>query len=48
MFEGNLVDWWSDTEHEEFAKRAQCFVEQYGNFTVTQLAKMLERMMGVR
>ena len=45
---GHLVDWWSDKEDEEFRQRAQCFIHQYGNFTVTQLAKMLEKLLGFR
>ena len=43
-----MLDWWSNIEDKEFQKRSQCFVEQYGNFTVTQLEKMLERMLGFR
>ena len=45
---GNVEDWWTDNEDIEFRKRSQCFVNQYGNFTVTQLAKMLERLLGFR
>ena len=45
---GNLADWWSNKEDKEFKNRAQCFVDQYGSFTVMQLAKMLERMLGFR
>ena len=49
LFEiGNLADWWSNKEDKEFRDRAQCFVDQYGSFTVMQLAKMLERMLGFR
>ena len=43
-----MKDWWTDNEDKEFRKRSQCFVNQYGNFTVTQLAKMLERLLGFR
>ena len=45
---GNVKDWWTDNEDIEFRKRSQCFVNQYGNFTVTQLAEMLERLLGFR
>jgi endothelin-converting enzyme len=31
---GNLTDWWSDETVDAFQKRAQCFVDQYANFTV--------------
>jgi endothelin-converting enzyme len=31
---GNYTNWWDDKTIEAFEKRAQCFVEQYGNFTV--------------
>ncbi|KAJ3365206.1 hypothetical protein GGF31_008614, partial [Allomyces arbusculus] len=32
--EGRLVDWWSEHTAAEFDKRAQCFVEHYGNFSI--------------
>ncbi|KAF9183886.1 hypothetical protein BGZ51_000793 [Haplosporangium sp. Z 767] len=31
---GSLSDWWSNSTLEEFKSRSQCFVNQYGNFTV--------------
>lgn len=31
---GNLTEWWTEATIEAFQKRADCFVEQYGNFTV--------------
>lgn len=31
---GNLTDWWPQTTVDEFEKRAQCFVEQYSEFTI--------------
>ncbi|KAF9578219.1 hypothetical protein BGW38_006098, partial [Lunasporangiospora selenospora] len=31
---GRLSDWWSNSTLEEFRGRSQCFVDQYGNFTV--------------
>ncbi|KAK1138461.1 hypothetical protein N8T08_002496 [Aspergillus melleus] len=31
---GNYTDWWDDKTVEGFEKRAQCFVDQYSNFTV--------------
>ncbi len=34
---GNLIDWWSDTTDKAFRERAQCFINQYGNFTATQV-----------
>lgn len=31
---GNLADWWEKKETaDEFIERAQCIIEQYGNFT---------------
>jgi endothelin-converting enzyme len=37
LYDGNgvLTDWWTNATAAEFNKRAQCFVEQYGNFTLT-------------
>ncbi|KAL1848279.1 hypothetical protein Plec18167_006276 [Paecilomyces lecythidis] len=31
---GNYTDWWDKKTVEEFEKRAQCFIDQYSNFTV--------------
>ncbi|KNE57218.1 hypothetical protein AMAG_02956 [Allomyces macrogynus ATCC 38327] len=32
--QGRLIDWWSEKVAAEFDKRAQCFVEHYGNFSI--------------
>ncbi|CAJ2511492.1 Uu.00g071170.m01.CDS01 [Anthostomella pinea] len=31
---GDYTDWWTNHTVEEFSKRADCFVDQYNNFTV--------------
>ncbi|KAH8162956.1 hypothetical protein CIB48_g5296 [Xylaria polymorpha] len=31
---GNFTDWWTDRTVEEFNKRADCFVNQYNDFTI--------------
>ncbi|KAF2671746.1 endothelin-converting enzyme [Microthyrium microscopicum] len=31
---GNYTDWWTKKTVEEFQKRAQCFVDQYGNYSI--------------
>jgi putative endopeptidase len=31
---GNLRDWWTDKDAEEFTSRAQCIVDQYAQYTV--------------
>ncbi|KIW95732.1 uncharacterized protein Z519_04317 [Cladophialophora bantiana CBS 173.52] len=31
---GNFTDWWTEKTIQNFKKRAECFVEQYSNFTV--------------
>jgi endothelin-converting enzyme len=31
---GNFTDWWTPSTVKNFEKRAECFVEQYHNFTV--------------
>ncbi|XP_070498436.1 neprilysin-2-like [Chironomus tepperi] len=37
--DGNLVGWWDDDTIKAYSERAQCMIEQYGNFTepVTKL-----------
>ncbi|KAG0253115.1 hypothetical protein DFQ27_007652 [Actinomortierella ambigua] len=32
---GKLQNWWSNTTAEQFVAKAQCFVDQYSNFTIT-------------
>ncbi|KAI2631671.1 peptidase family M13 [Xylaria nigripes] len=31
---GNFTDWWTDHTVEEFSKRADCFVNQYSDFSI--------------
>jgi endothelin-converting enzyme len=31
---GNYTDWWTENTIKEFEKRAQCFIDQYSNYTV--------------
>lgn len=35
--DGNLVDWWASDTKAAFIKKAQCIINQYGNYTVTEL-----------
>ncbi|XP_059154142.1 neprilysin-like [Physella acuta] len=34
---GNLAEWWTQSAIEKFKNKARCIVEQYGNFTLTQI-----------
>lgn len=34
---GSAVDWWSATTSSKFEERAQCFVDQYSSYTVSEL-----------
>lgn len=34
---GNLVDWWAKATEEKFIKRAQCIINQYGNYTAEEV-----------
>ncbi|KAG0344514.1 hypothetical protein BG004_004394 [Podila humilis] len=31
---GRLTDWWSNSTLQEFNAKSQCFIDQYGNFTI--------------
>ena len=31
---GNLVDWWGNKSEQQFNDLAQCFVDEYSQFTV--------------
>ncbi|KRT85835.1 Peptidase, partial [Oryctes borbonicus] len=34
---GNLVDWWASETQKAFIKKAQCIIDQYGNYTVPEV-----------
>jgi len=38
--DGNLKDWWSDKDAQEFERRADCFVKQYGDQTAVDELKI--------
>ena len=38
---GSLSPWWSDETIAAFAGKAQCFIDQYGNYTVPELIPIL-------
>ena len=31
---GNLVDWWEPESKRRYLEKAQCIIDQYGNYTV--------------
>jgi predicted metalloendopeptidase len=33
---GNLAQWWPDQAIADFKERAQCIINQYGNYTVPE------------
>lgn len=35
--DGNLHDWWAPETESAFIKKAQCIIEQYGNYTVPEV-----------
>ncbi|XP_014481617.1 PREDICTED: neprilysin-11 isoform X1 [Dinoponera quadriceps] len=39
--EGNLVDWWEPETKEQYLKRAECIIYQYGNYTVKDVGMNL-------
>ncbi len=38
--QGNLRNWWTDTDRKEFEQRAQCVVDQYSGYTVVDDIKI--------
>lgn len=34
--DGNNVNWWDDTTDQHFKKKAECIIQQYGNYTVEE------------
>lgn len=35
--DGNLVDWWAPSTKEAFLKKAECIINQYGNYSVPEI-----------
>ena len=33
---GNLIDWWKQETKEKFLSKAQCIIQQYGNYTAEE------------
>ena len=38
---GNAVPWWSQDTIDAFTVQAQCFVDQYGNYSVPEIASIV-------
>jgi putative endopeptidase len=38
--QGNLRDWWTPRDAQQFEKRAQCFVDQYSGYTAVDSVKL--------
>ena len=36
-FLGEIEDWWQPKTQDSFKEKAQCIIEQYGNYTDTQV-----------
>jgi putative endopeptidase len=41
---GNLRDWWSKQDSEQFEKRAQCVVDQYAQYTIVDDIKINSKL----
>lgn len=40
--DGNLHRWWSDSAIEAFHRRAQCLIDQYGQYVVPEVNMKLD------
>jgi len=36
--DGNLAEWWDPSTKEQYLKRAQCIIDQYGNYSFPELS----------
>jgi len=41
---GNLADWWTKEDAAQFGRRSECFVQQYGDYTVADGAHLDGRL----
>ena len=39
--DGNAVPWWSEETIDAFTVQAQCFVDQYDNYSVPEIASIV-------
>ena len=39
--DGNALPWWSQETIDAFTVQAQCFVDQYGNYSVPEIASIV-------
>lgn len=44
---GNLVDWWEPETKEQYLKRAECIIYQYGNYTVEDVGMNVRQILRV-
>ena len=42
--QGNLKDWWTESDEAEFNKHAQCIVDQYAQYTVVDDIKINSKL----
>lgn len=45
--EGNLVDWWAPETKENYLERAECIVQQYGNYTVEEVGLNVRKFLSL-
>jgi predicted metalloendopeptidase len=41
---GSALDWWSSETNAKFEERAQCFVEQYSSYRVSEINKTVSTL----
>jgi len=37
---GNLANWWAEEANKRFLEKEQCFIRQYGNYTINEGLKV--------
>lgn len=37
--DGSATNWWEEKTKQAFVEKAQCFIDQYGNFTAPEINK---------
>ena len=44
---GNLIDWWKQETKEKFLSKAQCIIQQYGNYTVEEVGLKVSKQVKI-
>lgn len=45
--DGNFVNWWSPCSKDNYQKKAQCIIDQYGNYTAEKVGLKVKKIIDI-